>query len=250
MLSLHTQDSVFSLRHAPSWLSLAASAGAVNAVGFIACSRFVTHVTGTVSRIGIDAGAATTGAMALESAAVLGCLVLGAVTSAVLIDGRYHNGKRPLYAAPLFVVAALLTLLGVLGSGGAFGAFGADIDGPRGVAFLSLLAFAMGLQNAAVATSTGMIVRTTHLTGSTTDLGVHLATALHTRGDVRRTALRHAALRVGKITAFTAGAASGAVLAGALGFAALFFPAAIVAGATVLSFARTSVVAGEVAARA
>ena len=27
MLSLHTQDSVFSLRHAPSWLSLAASAG-------------------------------------------------------------------------------------------------------------------------------------------------------------------------------------------------------------------------------
>lgn len=234
---LHTQDSVLSLRHAPSWLLLAGAGGAVNAIGFVACSRFVSHVTGTVSRIGIDAGGATERQLAVESAIVLASLVLGAVSSSVLVDGRHHRGKAPLYAAPLVVVAALLTALGALGTAGAFGALDGAADGPRSVAFLSLLAFAMGLQNAAVAASTGLIVRTTHMTGAATDLGVHLAAALHARGEARRAAVLHASLRAGKIVAFGAGAAAGAVLASAFAFKALFFPAGAVLVATALSFA-------------
>jgi uncharacterized membrane protein YoaK (UPF0700 family) len=69
---------------------------------------------------------------------------------------------------------------------------------------------------------------------------MHLATALYVEGDLRRTALRHAALRGGKIFAFTAGAAAGAVLATTVGYFAFFLPAAAVLGATMLSFVNVS----------
>ena len=46
---------------------------------------------------------------------------------------------------------------------------------------LSLLAFAMGLQNAAVASTTGLAVRTTHLTGPATDLGIEAKHMLRLR---------------------------------------------------------------------
>lgn len=231
MLALHTPQTVFSLRHAPSWLLLAFSAGSVNAIAFLACSRFVTHVTGTVSNIGMERWT-----LALDYCVVLGCFVIGAMSSSALIDGRYHQNKRPLYAVPLTLVSATLALIAVLGMAGVFGAFGGSVEGPRDFAFLSLLAFAMGLQNAAVATSTGLLVRTTHMTGPATDLGVHLATALYARGAARHTALRHAALRAGKIGAFTAGAAAGAVLAATFAYGALLVPATVVVVATALSF--------------
>jgi uncharacterized membrane protein YoaK (UPF0700 family) len=99
------------------------------------------------------------------------------------------------------------------------------------------LAFAMGLQNAAVASTTGLAVRTTHLTGPTTDLGIHLGAALLSTGDEQRAALRGAALRGGKVVAFMAGAALAVPLTGALGFLALLTSAAFVMVAVVLSFA-------------
>ena len=243
MLSLHTPRSVFSLRHAPSWLLLACSAGSVNAIAFMACSRFVTHVTGTVSRIGIDSGT-----IALDYALVLGCFILGAMSSATLIEVRYHRRQQPLYAMPLAMVAAILALLALTGSAGLFGKFGGSVEDPHDFVFLAIVAFAMGLQNAAVATSTGMLVRTTHMTGPATDLGVHLATALHSKGEPRRVALQNAALRAGKITAFTVGAAAGAALAGTFGYGALLAPALVIAAATALSFVRVpSLQPGELA---
>ncbi len=237
MLSLHTPHSVLSLRHAPSWLLLAASAGSVNAIAFLACARFVTHLTGTVSRIGIDAGT-----VALDYGLVLGCFVLGAMSSATLIEVRYQRRQQPLYVLPLAIVAAILALLALAGKAGLFGQFGGSVEGPHDLAFLAIVAFAMGLQNASVATSTGMLVRTTHMTGPATDMGVHLATALHSEGEPRLVALQNASLRAGKITAFTVGAAAGAALAGTFGYGALVVPALLIAVASALSFVQVPVV--------
>lgn len=238
MRALHAPEAVFSLRHLPSWLLLAFSAGAVNVIAFLACSRFVTHVTGTVSRIGMDASTVT---LALDYAVVLGCFIVGAMSSTALLEGRHYQKKRPLFAVPLVLVSAILALLGAAGLFGVFGTFGGSVEGPRDFAFLSIVAFAMGLQNAAVATSTGMLVRTTHMTGPATDLGVHLTTALYTEGDARRTALRQAGLRAGKIAAFASGGAAGAALAQTSGYSAFFVPAVIVSVATALSFVNVTV---------
>lgn len=230
MRSLHDEQTIFSRRHLPSWLVLAAAGGTVNAIGFVAHARFVSHVTGSVAKVGMDAGG---GKLAIESAAILGCLVLGAMSATPLVGG--HDGKPPRHALPLVIVASILAMLGVLGCAGAFGSFGDDNEA-RNFVFLSALSFAMGLQNAAVAAATRLVVRTTHMTGAATDLGLHLSAALHSEGDARRASFRQAALRAGKIAAFTVGATAGAVLAARFGFLALAFPAAAVAFATISSF--------------
>jgi uncharacterized membrane protein YoaK (UPF0700 family) len=206
----------------------------VNGFGFLACQQFVTHVTGTATRMGLEWPHV---GIAGEYAAVLLSFVAGALASTLALQARGFRGKRPLWASPLLVVAAILLGVAVAGHFGAFGPLGgaAAADEPP-AALLSLLAFAMGLQNAAVETMTGLAVRTTHLTGPATDLGIHLGTAYFATGEQRRAALKGAALRGGKALAFVAGAGLALPLSSALGYFALLAPAALVLIAAAFSF--------------
>jgi uncharacterized membrane protein YoaK (UPF0700 family) len=232
--TLHTPDTIYSPRHVPSWLMLAAAAGAVNGIAFLMCEQFVTHVTGTVTRLGVEWPHL---ALAAEYAVVVISFITGAAASVITIQARARRGKRPRWATPLIVVALLLAGVAVLGQAGAFGRFGGThATDPPPFILLSMLAFAMGLQNASVATTTGLAVRTTHLSGPSSDLGVHLGTALLAGGEERRSALRGAALRGGKVVAFMLGAGLALPLAGSLGYLALLAPAGFVLAAAVLSF--------------
>lgn len=233
MPALHTHEAVVSLRHVPSWLMLTFAAGFVNATAVLACDRFVTHVTGTVTRIGMDLGEV---ARVLDLLLVLLCFVAGATASGLAINRRLHAGKRPWYAVPLVCVAVLDLVVAAMGQAGWFGPFGRVLDRPGDFWLLALLSFAMGLQNGAVATSTGMLVRTTHLTGPATDLGLHLAELTFATGAARVRARQHALLRFGKIAAFTVGAALPLVLIARLGYLVLVVPAAVTLLATWFSF--------------
>lgn len=233
-ITLHTPETIYSFRHVPSWLLLSAASGAVNGIAFLACQQFVTHVTGTVTRLGLDWPAL---GEAAEYATVVLCFIAGAAASVIWIQARARRGKRPRWATPLVWVASILVGTALAGEAGWLGQFGQSVAvDPPLVFFLSLLAFAMGLQNAAVASTTGLAVRTTHLTGPATDLGIHLGTALLASGEERSGALRGAALRGGKVLAFMAGAGLSLPLSAALGFLALVVPAVFVLIATVLSF--------------
>ncbi|AKU95435.1 putative transmembrane protein [Labilithrix luteola] len=233
MLALHDRGSVHSLRHMPSWLMLSMAAGAVNAGGFFACERFVSHVTGNAMQLSLETG--TT--LLRDSALLLLAFIAGAMSSAIAIERRYLRQQRPLYALPLVIVAGLLIAVAIAGQAGVFGPFGGGTtDEPTTMVLLALLGFAMGLQNAAVATSTGLAVRSTHLTGPATDFGVQLATAFFAVGSARRDALQAAALRAGKIAAFVVGAALMVPLASKMQFLSFLGPAALVVTATLLSF--------------
>jgi uncharacterized membrane protein YoaK (UPF0700 family) len=233
MLTLHKADSVFSLRHVPSWLMLCLAAGAVNGTSLLACDRFVTHVTGTVTRLGMESARLN---IMFDFALVLAAFVGGAMASGLLINGRAHRGKKPCFSLPLCLTAVIIGGVGVAGSLGWLGRFGGSVDAPTDFLQLCALSFAMGLQNAAVATSTGQLVRTTHLTGPATDLGVHLAELFVARGQARTLAKQHAALRVGKMAAYALGAGASIPLAHAHGYLSLLAPALIVLMATLLSF--------------
>jgi len=234
IVSLHSPDTICFPRHALSWFLLAGSAGAVNSFAFLECQQFVTHVTGTATRLGL---AWHSRSLAAEYATVLGAFIAGATLSVVWLQGRVSRGKQPSWVAPLVLVALILAAVGLAGHYNAFEPFGSQVvTDPPPFVLLSLLAFAMGLQNAAVATTTGLAVRTTHLTGPATDLGIHLGTAWFTQGEQRRAALKAALLRGGKITAFTAGAALAMPLAEAFGYLSLVGPATLVIVASVLSF--------------
>jgi uncharacterized membrane protein YoaK (UPF0700 family) len=234
MLStLHTTQTIFSWRHLPSWLMLSLAAGAVNAGAFLACQRFVTHVTGTATLIGLDISSFW---LMLDYAIVVGCFIMGAAFAVLLIEGRARLRGKPWHAAPLIAVTAVLGAVAVAGHVGRFGPFGGEVEQVADFALLATLGFAMGMQNATVATSTGMLIRTTHLTGPATDLGVHLALSCITTGEARRSAIKGAALRAGKIVSFVIGAALMVPAVRAFAWLAFLLPTLAVAIATVLSF--------------
>src|SRR4051812_47188865 len=113
--TLHGSDTLFSRRHAPTWILLTFAAGTVNAGAFLACGRFVSHVTGMVVSLGIDAHGWE---LVAESGLLLVCFLLGSMASVLAIGGRYYRGLKPLYALPLVVVAAILSLVALAGRAG------------------------------------------------------------------------------------------------------------------------------------
>jgi uncharacterized membrane protein YoaK (UPF0700 family) len=236
-ITLHTPDTIYALRHVPSWLALACAAGAVNGFAFLTCEQFVSHVTGTATRIGLEWRHLE---FAAEYSVILVSFVAGAVASVIWIQGRAYRGQQPRWSTPLVSVALILAGAAIAGYYGVFGTFGGQVTSDRPpFTLLSILAFAMGLQNAAVASTTGLAVRTTHLTGPATDLGIHLGAALFATGGERRAALSGAALRGGKVVAFIVGAGLSVPLANHFGFLGLLAPALLVSAAAALSFSPT-----------
>jgi uncharacterized membrane protein YoaK (UPF0700 family) len=213
-------------RNIGSWTSLAFGAGFVNAVAFLACQRFVTHVTGVLTHAGVDEGRWT---LFAEYLAVLFCFVGGAMSAVLILDGRRVRGLPAMPAVPLVTVAILLIGCAVAGQAGLFGAFGTEVESRRDFVLLWVLAFAMGLQNASVANATGALVRTTHMTGPATDLGVALAFLLlpETSSDTRYAAHRTVILRGSKILGFTLGAVAAALVVPHLAYLSFLLPAGI-----------------------
>lgn len=233
-VSIHTPATIYSYRHVPSWLILAAAAGFVNGFAYLSCKQFVTHITGTVTEVGLTW---PTAGQAGNFAVIYFSFVVGAMAAILLLRLRSEEGSTIRWAAPLLIVALVLAGVAVAGNMQSFGPFGEMVaaDSPP-VALLSLLAFAAGLQNAAVAATTGMAVRTTHLTGPTTDIGLLLGTALMSSGPERRAAVGGAALRFGIVLSFLAGAALAVIVHADLGFLALLIPSGGVLLAAGLSF--------------
>ncbi len=209
-------------------LLLSMSAGAVNAGAYLACQRFVSHVTGTVTLIGVDFGSWS---LAAEYLLVLLCFVMGAMTAVFLIAVA---PPKQYPARSLQLVAFLIALVAPLGLLGLFGKFGQSVEGPGDFILLSLLSFAMGLLNATAAASTTINARLTHLTGHATELGINLARAYLECGAERAGALRLGALLAGKIFSFAVGAAGMVLLVRWGGYAAFLAAAGLTLVATEL----------------
>lgn len=230
---LHSAADVLSARHTPSWMALALAAGATNAGAFLASERFVTHVTGTVTRVGLDGGR---WALMGEYALVVGFFIFGAFLSVLAVQGRVARGRAPLAWVALAVVTGVLFAVALAGHSGLFGPLGGAVEEPADFALLSGLALAMGLMNATVASTTALSVRTTHMTGPATDVGVSLGVALFSGGAERTRALQLAGLRGGKLVAFSLGAFFMVELVARQGFLAFVAPALLIATATARSY--------------
>ncbi|HEV7778084.1 MAG TPA: YoaK family protein [Luteibacter sp.] len=141
-------------------------AGAANAGGFIAVGRYTSHMTGTVSAMADDLvlGAATS-VVAIGLVAVA-AFVSGAASTALLVNFGRRRELRSQYALPLFLEGLLLTAF-AFNSGHAF-------DQASTLLWTALLSYVMGLQNAMVTKISKAVVRTTHITGMVTDIGIEL----------------------------------------------------------------------------
>ncbi|RZI74051.1 MAG: DUF1275 domain-containing protein [Variovorax sp.] len=154
-------------------LLLAFIAGAVNAGGFLAVHLYTSHMTGFVSMVA-DNLLLGNAALVLGAVGALLAFVAGAAFTAVVVNCARQHHLRSGFALPLLAEALLLLLFGLVG------ATTLNRATPFAVPFtVLLLAFLMGLQNALVSKVSSAQIRTTHMTGVITDIGIELGKALY-----------------------------------------------------------------------
>ena len=140
-------------------------AGAANAGGFMAIRIYTSHMSGMVSSLADNLVIGNLKLFAYGLAGLLAFLA-GAATSAILINWARRRDLHSQYALPLGLEAILLA---------AFAATSLLDEGSllRGTAaVVSLLCYVMGLQNAMITKLSGARIRTTHVTGMVTDIGI------------------------------------------------------------------------------
>lgn len=150
-------------------ISLSWIGGYTNVVTFFVLGgAFVSHMTGNTTTFGREL-AEQAWAQAEFFGLLIGSFFAGAVASAVMTETARRRGARSKYILPMAAEALLLSIFaGVLAVRGHDQPF----EGAARLAMCTLASFTMGLQNATITMISGAYVRTTHVTGVLTDLGL------------------------------------------------------------------------------
>ena len=198
----------------PAWIplggfALTCAAGCINAIGFLSFTHSgISHMSGNVSLVGLELGGGNFAAAANTGLVIVwfffGCLLSGMI----IRQSTLRLGRR--YGVALTCEAFLLLLATwFLRHGQGLGAYFA--------------ATACGLQNAMATGYSGAVIRTTHMTGIVTDLGIAIGLwARRHPVDWRRIRL-YLILLLG----FFAGSTLGALGFYRFGYDTLLFPATL-----------------------
>ncbi len=196
----------------PGWVEvggffLAFIGGSINAIALLGLNhQGVSHLTGSSSLLSVSLAEGSF-SDSTHLLIVIASFVIGAAVSGLLIGNESLKlGRR--YSLALFLEALLLLMaMKLLTQGSIYGHY--------------LASAACGLQNAMTSTFSGAVVRTTHVTGLFTDLGIMLG--LRVRG--QRADTRRIILYATLISGFIAGGIVGAYLFMESGFTAIAMPA-------------------------
>jgi|SRR5690554_5910846 len=140
-------------------------AGVVNVAGFLSIKQLTTNVTGHFALFINDVAEFEVWKGTIYFLYFFSFL-FGSFTASIIIDIFKYNRKMNVYLIPTFLEAFILVGIAVLYRF-------PSIAIPDLIA--CLLLFAMGLQNSFVTKISNAVVRTTHLTGLFTDLGIELS---------------------------------------------------------------------------
>lgn len=198
-----------------SW-ALAFTAGVVNVVGFLGFQHeAITHLTGTTSMLA--AALAETNATKVWhfTSAILAFMAGTALSGFIIQNSALKLGRR--YAFALILESLMLCVA-------------IPLLRAHSLPGVYLAASACGLQNAMVSTYSGLVVRTTHISGMFTDIGISLGHAL--RGlKVDRLRLRLCFLVV---SGFIVGGTVAALAYRRLEYLTLLIPAGLTAGLSLI----------------
>ncbi|MDE1155856.1 MAG: YoaK family protein [Acidobacteriaceae bacterium] len=148
---------------------LAFIAGMADVSGYLSLGQFTAHMSGVVATLALRAPLSSLTLLAPVLSALLS-FTFGSAMTALLVNWvRQHHGESE-YALPLLLESAALFSAALL----------AHRLPPWAV--IGLLAFSMGLQNATISKLSNKEIRTTHVTGMVTDIGIELGRALYRNG--------------------------------------------------------------------
>lgn len=146
--------------------TLAAVAGALNTAAFESVGFFSANMTGNISSLSDHLAKANLTAGIFFLAIVL-LFIAGSAVSTLIINAGRRRAISTIYAVNIFIEGLALVLLGAV-------AGWLPLASPGALLILSL-SFLMGLQNAVVTRISNARVRTTHVSGTATDIGIELA---------------------------------------------------------------------------
>lgn len=191
----------------------------------MACHRFVSHVTGFATYFGLEAVRPGQG-QALGMLVVPTFFLLGAMLSGFLVDVRIRHNKKPKYYVTFGFMFLILLFVFLGGQFGFFGVFGEPLSSERDYVLLILLCMVCGIQNGTITTVSKSVIRTTHLTGITTDLGIGLARLFSpdkTNGSLKNE-IHATFMRFGIIAFFCFGSLVGSFVFSRLGYFGFSIP--------------------------
>lgn len=228
MIYGHDTISAYTKSNMLVWFALAFQGGVLNVGGFMACHRFVSHVTGFAAFFGVEVSKHSYGS-AIGMLLVPVFFLCGAMLSGQLVDIRLQLHKKPKYYIVLGLLFFLTLLVVVCGFNKVFGTFGAPLERPSNYVLLALLCLICGLQNGMITTVSKSVVRTTHLTGIVTDLGIGIVRILNSRILHRQAneEILPNLMRIGIIFFFGLGSVSGAFLFDRAGYRGFLLPTII-----------------------
>lgn len=140
-------------------------AGIVNVTGFLAFKQLTTNVTGHFALF-INDVADFEYWKGLIYFLYIFSFFLGSFISGLLIEKFRENKKLNVFLLPTLLESLILLAIGLLSN---------IVSSDYADLIICSLLFAMGLQNSFVTEISNAVVRTTHLTGLFTDLGIEIA---------------------------------------------------------------------------
>lgn len=202
-------------------------AGLVNVVGFFSVQKLTTNVTGHFAFF-IDGAFSRDSQLAIHAALYVFAFFSGAFVSSFLVEISLRRRENLMYVIPAVFEALILAMIAMFGT--------SLIETRPDVIALSLL-FAMGMQNALVTSISNAVVRTTHLTGLFTDMGIEFSQLFFYRNRRHRIKLiRSIRLRLTIIWLFFAGGIAGGFLFSAYGIRALYLSVVLLLAGLMFDF--------------
>jgi uncharacterized membrane protein YoaK (UPF0700 family) len=199
-------------------------AGLVNITGVLSLKTLTTNVTGHFAFFAEEL-VGENFKIAFLFLIFIFSFLLGAFTSNLLIEIMVRRKPRISHTAPMIIEIIILSCIGLLPAPSTLSYFATQL-------IACSLLFAMGLQNSLVTKVSDSVVRTTHLTGLFTDLGIELSQLLFFRQTFEIQKLRKSIyLRLGIITFFFFGCILGGYMYKQLQFKILLIASLCLIGA-------------------
>jgi len=211
---------------------LCLTAGLVNVAGFSAFAVLTTNVTGHVAVFAQKLAMGDFATARVVSLWMFSFLV-GAFVSSFIIN--HVTRIRFAYVIPILTEIIILNVIAVYGN---------KFNNSQGETefFAGSLLFVMGMQNALVSMISGSVVRTTHLTGMFTDLGIELAALFKKEKEEYKFLKERILLRLTIIFFFFLGGIIGGYLFQMLHYYTFFIPSVILSIALIYDVSQVRIV--------
>ncbi len=224
----HNRSFIHNLRLA---VLLCLNAGFINAAGFLAWGILTTNVTGHAALWAISLTTGKVGALLVVGGWLL-LFLIGSFLSSLLIE-KIGVHKTWSYTIPILIIISCIVSVALAAE---------QLSGQEAYNkyWAGILLLAMGMQNGLVSIVSGNVVRTSHLTGMFTDLGIDIAQRI-THNDKTPETNKKIILRLAIIVSFLSGGIAGSLAFMHLSFKAFYIPVAILFIALFYDYFRVNV---------